>query len=210
MPSPTETGRIIARIKSDTGLTWRQLADNIGSSPEYLRKVASGAKPGNNLRDNVAEFYRAGSVTKPVDRRRDRQGNIAKVRAAAEPGSGKGASRRPGENRVRATGKELYRLPSGRLGWTQYVEPLDPPGPLLQSLTSAGRGQKRVRFRVRYRHPSGDRRWAELGTKGGYTPRTAAQGIRAERSAEDWLAGQLSMQTYVPTGELEGVEVIAY
>lgn len=170
----SETGQILAAIKAQTGMTWPQIAGTIGaSSGDYVRKVASGAKPGDNLTSAVAQLWQTGRVEAPVPRRRTKAGTIARVRA---PASAPAPSRRPSETRITAgKDRQMFRGASGKLGWAQGVG--TDPATFRAAVTAAGRGGRRVTIRARVRGADGRYRWVTLGSKGGYRPRDIPRGV---------------------------------
>jgi hypothetical protein len=77
----SDVGDALRALKASSRLTWDQLASSLGaSSGDYVRKVASGAKPGRNLAPNVAELTARGKVSAPVRRRHNAAGQTARVR----------------------------------------------------------------------------------------------------------------------------------
>lgn len=213
MATPSETGRILAELKQRTGLSWPALADTLGiSSGDYARKVASGAKPGRNIAAVVREAWETGEVTKAVPRRRDASGRIARVRASrtmtGQP------SRRPAETALRAPSgaRRLFATGDGRMGWAQAVPASDgtvDAGDVMDAVRAAGRGRRRVHFRVQVRpRPGAPAHWVTIGEKGGYTPRDVLARMR-QLGVEGWLHHQTAGRAYVGTGGLMAVEVIA-
>ena len=77
------------RALQRAGMSQRAIAEAIGRSPSYVSKVATGRKPGGNLGDALARLA-GGATSAPVERRRTRSGELARVRA-----SGGARSRRP-------------------------------------------------------------------------------------------------------------------
>lgn len=211
----SETGRLLAHIKAETGLSWQAIADTIGaSSGDYVRKVASGAKPGNNLTAVVGELLETGQVAKAAPRRRDRAGNVARVRQSRAAQAATGTpSRRPAETTVRAPkdARRVFRGDRGRMGWAQTLDAGDPDA-VRAALTSAGRGRRRVVLRARVRDKSGRTRWVEIGSRGGYRPGDVAAGIRSHGGVGEWLATQTSGRTYAGTidaSSVEDIEIVA-
>lgn len=208
--NPTQAA--LRQIKEASSLSWAQIADVLGaSSGDYVRKVAAGAKPGANLAPNVAELLTKGEVSKAVPRRTTAAGTVARVRASARTGA---TSRTPGQTAVVASEntRRLYRLPSGRLGWSQTtgrVDRVDGVAAFRRQVQSAGRGRHRVQLRVKVRGNV----WVTVGGKGGYRGRDILDGIRKAGGVEPWLATQLAGRTYAHTagGDLDvlDVEVIA-
>lgn len=205
----------LAAIKATSGLSWAQVAEVIGaSSGDYVRKVASGAKPGRNLAANVAELMQRGQVSAPVPRRTTAAGTTARVRA---PRAADGAaSRTPSQQSVVAgpQARRLFRLPSGRLGWQQTTgDPRHAEGAreFKRLVSSAGRGRHRVRIKVQVRI-HGQLRWVELGGKGGYLPGEIGKRVRLDGGVTQFLATQIEGRTYGGAAvgdEIEDVEVIA-
>jgi hypothetical protein len=183
----TDTGRILAELHARTGLSWQQLAETIGaSSGDYVRKVAGGAKPGNNLAGAVGELMQRGRVVTAPERRRAASGELAKVRAPASSGA---PSRIPEQQQVkRAAKREVFRMGGGRLGWTQELA-ADDPDAIRAAVRSAGRGRHRVSFRVHYIDANGRDRYATVGQKGGYRTADALKRMGSDPVA--WLGTQV-------------------
>jgi hypothetical protein len=206
----TDIGRTLAELKARTGLTWDQLAGTLGaSSGDYVRKVARGAKPGRNLATNVAELMSTGSVRAAVPRRRAASGQIARVRA---PAIAEAPSRRPAETAIVGEGRRLFRTASGRMGWQQDTG--TSTGDFMAAVTSAGRGQHRVRFRVKLTRPTGRGApfWTDVGARGGYTSAQVRAGVRKYGSVTDWLASQMGAKGTGSRGsadDIRDVEIIA-
>ena len=206
-------GIIIARLKAETGLTWKELAGVIGSSPDFIRKVAEGKRPGKNLAANLDEVMQRGEASAPVPRRRTRAGTLAKVRTPARTGV---KSARPAENRVRTPG-QIFRAETG-LGWSQLVGNPDTAAgaaAFKSAIASAGRGKKRVAFRVLVKDPTtGRARWVQVGGKGGYKPATVSAGVKKYGSPAEWLATQApnaagSSLSALSSSDLLDIEIIA-
>src|SRR5690606_4589530 len=127
--------------------SWSALADAIGaSSGDYVRKVASGAKPGNNLARNVSELMRTGEVSAPAPRRRAATGQRAKVRASRTTGA---PSRRPSETVVRPPDQRtrFFTKPDGRRGYTKSTgNATDGASEFRRAIRSAGQGRHRVKL----------------------------------------------------------------
>lgn len=206
----SETGALLARLHADTGLSWQALADTIGaSSGDYVRKVASGAKPGNNLAGVVGELMSTGSVQRAVPRRRAASGKIARVRAAGATGA---PSRRPSETAVRAPseGRRVFTGSKGRLAWARSTGGPTNGAAFRDAIASAGRGRKRVSFRAKMRDANGTERWVTIGGKGGYSPADVRKGLARDGGVGDWLAGQVSKRNYAAAGgTIVDVEVVA-
>lgn len=214
MPSPSATGATLAAIKEQTGLSWSALADVIGaSSGDYVRKVASGAKPGNNLASNVAELMRTGEVSRPAPRRVAASGQRARVRASASTGA---PSRRPAENVVRPPDqrRRMFRKGDGRMGWTQATGDASSSGAdaFRAAVRSAGRGRHRVKLYVRVRDGRGGTKRVEIGERGGYRARDILDGLRSNGGdLAQYLASQTAGRSYagaVNASSIVDVEVV--
>lgn len=202
----SEVGRQLAELKAQTGLSWDRLADAIGaSSGTYVRKVASGHRPGANLTRAVGELMSTGQVSRPVPRRTTSTGAIARVRAPRATGA---PSRTPAPTRVAATeSRSFFRTRRGSIGWAQGVSGAD-DRELRSALASAGRGRKRVSFRARVPTADGHSRWVTIGQKGGYRPRD----IPKRGDLRAWLAGQIVNTRYgaeYEENDMLEIEVIA-
>lgn len=209
------TQQTIVTIKELTGLTWEQLAEVIGaSSGDYVRKVASGAKPGLNLAANVTELMERGAVSAPVPRRVTASGKTAKVRA---PKAAEGAASRTPSQQSVVTGenaRRLFRLPNGKLGWQQTTgDPRHAEGAkeFNRLITSAGRGRHRVRLKVHV-PVNGKMRWVDVGGRGGYTTEYIRKRVKSDGGVTQFLATQLEGREYGGAAigdEIDDVEVIA-
>lgn len=189
MPEPTAVGLALTAIKKASGMSWPELARTLGaSSGDYVRKVASGAKPGRNLAGNVETFQQAGRVYQPVPRRKaPGTGLPARVRA-------RGGSRVPEptqlRRRVRGQYGETTTYARGGATAIHHVELPRTEGigrergreAVMRIVRQAARDGKRVRFVLA--RQGGDS--TPLGRHGGYDPRGFLQ--RAHAEGDDPLA----------------------
>lgn len=175
MPEPTEVGLYIADLKARSGLSWADLASAIGaSSGDYVRKVASGAKPGNNLRGAVTELRETGRATTTPERRRAASGELARVRG--------GAPKAPTPPAERPT---LFAGRKGELGASQAGHR---ETDLRRILNRAARRNRNVKIKTRAKI-NGTWRDVTIGQKGGYDPRTIL-----EEAGDDilgWVEGKV-------------------
>lgn len=182
----SEAGALLAELKARSGLSWQALAETIGaSSGDYVRKVASGAKPGANLTAAARELTRTGTVTELPSRRRAKSGELARVRAAPATGA---KSRQPSEFRSRDP-RSFYKLPGGRYGWSIEFDIGDDDG-IAAELDRVKRARGRVSFEahVVVHTDYGDvAEYVPIGQKGGYTVRDVLARIRKAGSVEDWV-----------------------
>ena len=222
----SEVGLILADLKASTGFTWQQISDALGaSSGTYVRKVAAGHRPGENLKGNLAELLRRGQVSKAVPRRKAKSGHLARVRVkdARREALGQKAAR-PAENVLRAPeqGRRLFRGETGKLGWTVRTGNPDTEAgrkAFFAALTSAGRGRKRVKFRIElnmtYTIRSAASVIVEIGGNGGYKPAAVRAAIKASGGIVEWLlsqapTGKLSSGSALETGDILDIEVVAF
>lgn len=199
---PSATGAILAELKTRTGLTWAQLAQTIGaSSGDYVRKVASGARPGRNLDTAVADLMATGRVHEAPARRRAASGELARVRASRSTGA---PSRIPEQQAPQGVApRELFRMSGGRLGWSQGIA-ADNAEAIRAAIRSAGQGRHRVAFRVTFTDANGHKRVVTLGQKGGYKPRTVLDEMD---DPADWLAAEVGARGGYGVGDLEGADL---
>lgn len=201
---------ILRELKDQSGLSWAGLSDMLGaSSGDFVRKVASGARPGRNIEPNVRELYNMGAVSRPVERRRTKSGKVAKVRGTKDAGS-----YTPSENQLRAPAeaREMFRTAKDRLGWKKATgSPDSPENDFVATVRSAGRGRRRVKFRAHVRMANGSLKWVEVGSKSGYRPRDVLAGVRAlGGSVTEWVMTQTANRKYeLQGGQILDVEVIA-
>lgn len=213
MPT-SEVGAILAELHARTGLSWSALADTIGaSSGDYVRKVASGAKPGNNLAGVVRELMSTGEVSAAVPRRRAASGQIARVRASTRTAGT--ISRRPSDTAVTAPAgaRRAFATAGGRMGWARTIEAdrgAVSTSDFLDTIRAAGRGRRRVVLRAQVRpRPGAPAEWVVIGEKGGYRPADILARLRKGGSVQAWLADQMSGRKYTGDGNVLAVEVMA-
>lgn len=186
----SDVGRTIAEIKARAGdgLTWDALARRLGaSSGDYVRKVASGAKPGHNLRTAVDELMRAGRVQTPVQRRRTKTGELARVRASRATGA---PSRVPDPVQLDPTRGTLSVGPAGALRWSgEYA--VTETNAILRHVRGARDSRQRVSFRIHKVDANGKDYWVRVGAKGGYDPQRVLRAAgRSKIGVIDWIESQ--------------------
>lgn len=189
---------MIAEVKARTGMTWAEVADVVGTTPTYARKLAGGAGKfgaegaGKALRGNLTDFQRTGAQQAPVQR-------VQRVRA---PGGGtRPATVRTGPAPSGFSVKRSVFRGSTRDGWAVNVsvprgrsktgDREDGRHAIMDATRRAAMGRRRVTFRVTYRDPEGKTRTIELGGTGGYDARRALDAMNAEgRDPLEWFATQ--------------------
>jgi hypothetical protein len=98
----------------------------------------------------------------------------------------------------------------GRVGWARSTGAPTDAATFRETLASAGRGRKRVSFRVKTRDARGTERWTTIGSKGGYSAADVRAGVKRDGSVANWLTGQASNRNYFAAGgEILDVEVVA-
>ena len=202
MSTPNEVGAAIAEIKARTGWTWAEVANQVGTTPTYARKLAAGtgkfgaAKAGAGLRSNLSDYQRTGAAQAPVQRRQA-------VRAAG--GGSRPAAPRTvtPESATYKVQRSVFRGGAGRDGWAVHVtipkrataagDREDARNAITEAVRRAAQGRRRVTFRVTIADPYnyGRPRTVELGQRGGYDASRALAQIRAEgRDPLAWLMTQ--------------------
>jgi len=190
MSSPNQVGAAIAEIRERTGWSWAEVADQLGTTPTYARKLASGAgKFGNSgagaaLRGNLAGFQSTGTAQTPYQRAQH-------VRAAG------GGSRLP-EARIATPKRAAFKVErtvfrgSTRDGWAVQVtvpkhatkagDREDARHAITDAVRRAAQGGRRVAFRVTIADPNepSGRRVVELAPVRGYSASDELAAIRGE------------------------------
>lgn len=74
---------VIGSLMGDLGMTQSEIARHVGRSPDLIRLVRTGKRPGNNIRDALITLRTSGTITPDQlpPRRRRKDGKIARVRA---------------------------------------------------------------------------------------------------------------------------------
>lgn len=189
MATPNEVGAAIAEIKTRTGWTWAEVADHLGTTATYARKLAGGAGKfgaagaGKALRGNIADFQRTGASQTPVQR----------AQRVRQP---KGRPSAPAAPRARVTAKGAFKVErsvfrgAGRDGWAVQVtvprgktktgDREDARIAIMDATRRAAQGRRRVQFRLTVQDSHGNQRTIEVGGHGGYDASRALRGMRAE------------------------------
>lgn len=225
---PSNVGAAIAEIKARTGWTWREVATQLGTTPEYARKLAT--KPttggaGRALAGNVRDFQRTGTAQAPVQR-------TQRVRAPGGAPSVPAATRRATDPRAAFSVTRSVFRGEARDGWavkvnvpqrrTKAGDREDARHAISGAVRSAARGRRRVMFRVTLaeRDENGKimgQYTVDVGGRGGYDASRALAAIRREGlDPIAWLIDQGVDRGYghteyagdVPEYDVLGVEVI--
>lgn len=220
MTTPNELGAAIAQIKTRTGWTWAEVATQLGTTPDYARKLAGGAgkfgttQAGHALRSNVADFQRTGAEQRPFQRPQA-------VRA-------KGGGSRPAAPRVAPSTRAAFRVErsvfagEARDGWavrvtvpkraTKAGDREDARNAITAAVRSAAQGRRRIMFRVTAPDPDDPTRQVtiERGGRGAYDASRVLRGIKAEGGDSlAWLVLQ-GLDIYeITSANITAVEIIA-
>jgi hypothetical protein len=191
MSTPNEVGAALAEIHARTGWSWAEVANQVGTTPTYARKLATGAgKFGNTgagaaLRSNLAGFQATGTAQAPYQRQQA-------VRAAG--GGSRPAERRtvPSSRAAFKVERSVFRGGAGRDGWAVQVtvprhasktgDREDARNAITDAVRRAAQGGRRVAFRVTVKDPNapGGRRIVELAPVRGYAASGELAAIRGE------------------------------
>lgn len=224
MATPNEVGAAIGELRARTGWTWAEVAQHVGTTETYARKLAEGAGKfgragaGASLRENVAKVQHTGRSQKPVQRI-TKAGTPQKVRQKAGAPSAPAPVRKPPARRAFTVTRSEFAGPQGRRGWQVKVTlPKTNPGrengrhAIMDAMRRGAQGGRRLEFRVT--HNGG--RFTVIGGKGGYNASAALAGANREgRDPLEWLAGQTAgngaggSSGDFEASEVESVEVIA-
>lgn len=225
MTEQPSMAELVKQTKETYGLTWQEMANQLGRSDRMIRKIANGETSGESFRTSITELYETGQVETLTPRRRTKSGQLAKVR------SKKGASQKsviPVDTRGKraprvARGKYSFsttHLPAGnrlhqiemprtgKVGRQRGMDDFD--NTLLKVTRSQAQADKRVKLSLTVEDPDGNRRRYEVGTKSGFHASDVRADIRTdhEGDAESWLRTQLS-HVYPDTGSqrIVGIEI---
>lgn len=215
---------LVRRTKESYGLTWSDMAEQLGRSDRMIRKIAKGETSGESFRQSVTELYERGQVEHLPPRRRTKSGELARVR------SKRGADQKsfiPADTRGRYTpsvkrgrfshtttnlpeGNRLHHIEMPRspraAGRTKGLEAFD--NAMLKIARSQARADKRVKVAVTVEDSQGHRRQYQIGSKSGFHASDIRSDIRSDHggSAEGWFQRQLDA-VYPDTGSYTVVGV---
>lgn len=217
---------LVKRTKKAYGMTWKEMADQLGRSDRMIRKIANGETSGETFRTSITELYEKGQVETLTPRRRTKSGELARVR------SKKGAPQKsvvPVDTR----GKRAPNVPRGKYSFKtthlpagNRIHEIEMPktrgsqgrkrglqafdNTMLKITKSQAHADKRVKLRITVEDQDGNRRRYEVGSKSGFHASDVRSDIRQdhEGDAEGWLRHQLDY-VYPDTGtfSIVGVEI---
>lgn len=215
---------LVKRTKEAYGLTWHEMASQLGRSDRMIRKIARGETSGESFRLSVTELYDSGEVQHLTPRRRSKDGHLARVRSkrgseqksvTPEDTRGKRAASvkrgrfshtttaLPGGNKLHHI--EMPKTPKS-LGRKKGLEAIDRA--LLQVTKSQAKRDKRVKFSFTVEDKDGNRRVYEVGSKSGFHASDVRSDIRTDfgGSVEAWMDHQIN-SVYPDSGSYAVVSV---
>lgn len=215
---------LVKRTKEAYGLTWKEMADQVGRSVRMITKIAREETSGESYRRSFSELYERGQVEHLTPRRRSKDGHLARVRSktnaeekSVTPEDTKGKRVLPVKRgRFSHTttslpgGSKLHHieLPKTRksVGRKRGLEAIDRS--LLQVTKSQARADKRVKFEFIVEDKEGNRRSFEVGSKSGFHASDVRSDIRTDfgGSVEDWMDYQIR-SVYPDSGDFTVVSV---
>lgn len=225
MTDQLSMAELVKRTKEAYGMTWKEMADQLGRSDRMIRKIANGETSGETFRTSITELYEKGQVVTLTPRRRTKSGELARVRSkkgAPEKSvipvdtRGKRAPRVPrGKYSFRThhlpAGNRLHEIEmprTGRIGRKRGMEAFD--NTMLKITRSQAQADKRVKLSLTVEDPDGNRRRYEVGSKSGFHASDVRSDIRKDHEGdpEAWLRTQLNY-VYPDTGNyrIVGVEI---
>lgn len=201
---------LVKTTKETYGLTWKDMANQLGRSDKMIRKIATGETSGESFRRSITELYERGEVEHMTPRRRSKDGGLARVRSKS------GAEQKsfiPEDTR----GRRVEPVKRGRYSHTttalaegnrlHHIEMPKTPNSqgrkkglaaidrvLLQITKSQARRDKRVKFNVTVEDAEGNRRLLEIGSKSGFHASDVRSDMRTDHggSAEKWLDDEVN------------------
>jgi len=215
---------LVKRTKEAYGLTWHEMAAQLGRSDRMIRKIARGETSGESFRRSITELYDRGEVEHLTPRRRSKDGHLARVRSKAgaeeksiTPEDTRGTrvapvkrgrfshttTALPGGNRLHHI--EMPKTPKS-IGRKKGLAAIDRA--LLQVTKSQAKADKRVKFNLTVEDSDGNRRVYEIGSKSGFHASDVRSDIRTDfgGSVEAWMDHQIR-SVYPDSGNVTVVSV---
>lgn len=225
-PSDLTMAELVTRAKADYGMTWKDMANQLGRSDRMLRKIAREETSGESFRRSLTELYSRGEVDHLTPRRRTKDGRLARVRSKPSQGD---KSTTPTDTRGRRAPtqkKGRYHSRTQHLGGGNRRHTITMPRTentrkgrarglnevknKIRGITrSQARKDKRVKFTVTMEDRDGQRRQYEVGSKSGYHASDVNTDIRTDYggSVESWITQQMSGHYPDAGGSLVSVEM---
>lgn len=208
---------LVRETKDAYGMTWQEMAEQVGRSDRMVRKIARGETSGETFRESLTELYERGQVEHPTPRRRTKAGKLAKVRSrrgdeqkSHVPVDTRG--RRLPEVRRGRFSHRVTALPEGNRihhiemprtdrseGRQKGLQAFDKT--MLKVVRSQAHTDKRVKVSVTVEDDQGHRRQYQVGSNSGFHASDVRADIRSDHggSVEGWLQRQLD-SVYPDTG----------
>src|SRR5699024_10971502 len=76
---------LVKRTKKAYGMTWKEMAAQLGRSDRMIRKIANGETSGETFPTSITELYEKGQVETLTPRHRTKSGELARVRRKKGP-----------------------------------------------------------------------------------------------------------------------------
>ena len=208
---------LVRQTKETYGLTWNDMAEQVGRSDRMLRKIARGETSGESFRQSLTELYERGQVETLPPRRRTKDGKLAKVRSkrgaeqkSITPRDTRGKyspsvkrgrfshsmTNLPAGNRLHHIEMPRSRRSAGRMKGLDACDKT-----MLKIAKSQARADKRVKVAVTVEDDQGHRRQYQIGSKSGFHASDVRSDIRTDHggSLEGWFQRQLDA-VYPDTG----------
>lgn len=226
-PSPEDLSiaELVTRTKHDYGMTWGEMASQLGRSDRMVRKLARGESSGESFRQSLTELYSSGRVDHLTPRRRNADQHLVPVRAKR---GGDTTTRVPTDTRGRRMASvrrgRFNVAPTQHLGGGNRIEEIEMPAKgkqgrkkawaafdekMLRATQSQAQKDKRVRVTIITQDADGQRRSYEIGTKSGFHASDVRADIKSDHggSSEGWAAYQLSAVYPDTGGSIVGVRL---
>lgn len=226
-PSPEDLSiaELVTRTKHDYGMTWADMADQLGRSDRMVRKLARGESSGESFRQSLTELYSSGRVDHLTPRRRRADGSLAPVRAKRGE---EVKSRTPTDTRGRrmaSVRRGRFSVTTQHLGGGNRIDEIEMPvtknsqgrkkawaafqEKMLSTTKSQAQKDKRVRVTITTQDADGQRRSYQIGTKSGFHASDVRADIKTDHggSPESWAAYQLSAVYPDTGGSIVGVQL---
>ena len=208
-PEGLSISELVKNAKADYGMTWDEMATEMGRSPRLLRKLANGEIAGEQYRTTLTELYQNGRVETLTPRRRTKSGELSKVRGkkgspSVTPQDTVGKRVETGRKRdafrshptqFLAGGGKLDRtdMPAGKKSKGREKAWNEVDRKIQRATKSQAHHDRRLGFELTVKDAEGKYRSYRIGSKGGYHASDVRADIRGVHggSTESWFASQL-------------------
>lgn len=207
--SDLSMSELVKETKSAYGLTWADMAEQLGRSDRMIRKIANGESSGESYRTSLTELYERGQVETMTPRQRNKHGELRRVRTKRGSDS---KSVVPADTRGKRVGKvkrgkfshsetnlaagnKLHHIEMPRSARSEgRKKGLASIKGALQKITkSQARADKRVKLSITVEDDRGVRKQYQVGSKSGYHASDILSDTRTDHGGniEGWLSRQL-------------------